>query len=266
MFDNDEYKKQIVVNKNFLKSVFYGAFISRIVLNYNINSAISAGSELSKRILDIFKLELAFPSDQEFYVVNTKKSNINELVNKKKEDNFKLDCVNINRSKLGVYNPLKDNNLYSFFSSNVIRKHLKEAGFINTKGFILDDPEKQLNCSPGKRINYNAESERERKLLIAVKENEKRSNKSIKKHLINKSKVLHDTSIRDLEKQSRIKDYSSDYNLLLPSYAKNQKLKPIKGYNSLITNNNVNDISDEFRVNINNILLIKIYFFFCYYY
>lgn len=243
----DEYKKQIVVNKNYLKSVFYGSFISRIILNYNINSAISAGCDLSKRILDLFKLELDFPSDPEFYVVNTKKTGLNEIVKKKKEDNFKLDCVNINKSKLDIYNPLKDNNLYSYFSSNVIRKHLKEAGFINTKGFILDDPEKQINCSP-KKMNNKLDNDREKKLLIAIKENENRNNKHIKKHLIHKSKVLQDTSIRELEKQYRIKEYSPDYNMLLPSYAKNQKLKPIKGYNTLHTNSSNIDKTFENKV------------------
>lgn len=234
----DEYKKHIAVNKDFLKSIFFGTFLSRYAQGNSLCSSITSGSDLTKRILDLFKLELAFPTEQEFYLVTTKKANQSETQNKNKEQNFKLDCININRSKLNVYNPLKDNNLYSFFSSNIIRKHLKDAGFINTKGFLLEDPEKGAH-SPTKSNNY-LDSEREKKLLLAIKENEKRTNIQVKKNLINKSKVLHDSSIKELEKQARIKDYTKEYHTLLPSYQKSNRLKPIKGYSSLVTSKSIN--------------------------
>lgn len=130
---------------------------------------------------------------------------------------------------------MRDNNLYSFFSSNIIRKHLKDVGFINTKGFLLEDPEKKARSSSKGRNNYDFE--REKKLLIAVKENEVKSKDNVRRNLIAKSKQLHDSSIKELEKQSRIKDYTNEYHVLLPSFTnKGTKLKPIKGYSTLVTN------------------------------
>ncbi len=227
----EEYKKQCAVNKELLKSIFFGGYLSRFLNGFNISSSVKAGSEITKRILELLKLELDFPLESDFYLISIKKINDSELNIKQKETNFKLDCINKNQSSLNTYNPLRDNNLYSFFSSNIIRKHLKDIGFINTKGFLLEDPEKKVRSSSKGRNN---DFEIEKKLLIAIKENESKSKEKIRKNLINKSKLLHDASIKELEKQSRIKDYTKEYHLLLPSFDyKTKKLKPIKGYSSL---------------------------------
>lgn len=212
----DEYKKQVFVNKELLKSVFIGGFLSRYLQKVSIHSSVSTGSEISKRILELLKLELDFPLESDFYLVSVKNLNKNHADIEKKEKNFKLDCTNINQSRLGEYNPLKDNNLFSFFSSNINRKHLKNVGFINTKGFILEESDKKVYSSKEKDVN---EVEREKKLLIAVKENEAKSKEQIRRNLINKSKQLHDQSIRDLEKMSRIKDYSKENQVMLPSFS-----------------------------------------------
>jgi hypothetical protein len=212
----DEYKKQVFVNKELLKSVFIGGFLSRYLQKASIHSSVSTGSEISKRILELLKLELDFPLENDFYLVSVKNLNKNHADIEKKEKNFKLDCTNINQSRLGEYNPLKDNNLYSFFSSHINRKHLKNEGFINTKGFLLEESDKKVYSSKEKDVN---EYEREKKLLIAVKENEAKSKEQIRRNLINKSKQLHDQSIRDLEKMSRIKDYTKEYQVMLPSFS-----------------------------------------------
>lgn len=227
----EEYKKIITLNKDLLKSTFYGTFVSRTVSGYNHYSSLQASIEITQRVLELLKLELPFPIEPEFYIVSTKKANQGVIVNKKKEENFKLDCVNINKSKLSTYNPLTDNNLHSFFSSNIIRKHLKNSGFINTKGFILEDPEKKL-----KSTSPCSDPEKNKKLLIAVKESEAKQKISVRNSLIVKSRQLHDPSIKDLERQVKIAEYSKEYNMLLPSYdLKSSKLKPIKGYTTLMT-------------------------------
>lgn len=227
----EEYKKLIALNKDLLKSTFYGTLVSRTVSGYNHYSSLQAAIEITQRILELLKLELPFPLEPEFYIVSTKKANQGVILNKKKEENFKLDCVNINKSKLGIYNPLTDNNLHSFFSSNIIRKHLKNSGFINTKGFILEDPEKKL-----KSTSPCSDPDKNKKLLIAFKESEAKHKISVRNSLIVKSRQLHDPSIKDLERQVKIAEYSKEYNMLLPSYdLKSSKLKPIKGYTTLMT-------------------------------
>lgn len=229
----DEYKKHLALNGQFLKSVFFGGFLSRF-LNFNGHvPSVLAGSEIVKRILELYKLELEFPNDPQFYNVVIKKSKANDgnLKERQKESNFVLDCINVNSSKLGSYDPLSDNNLYSFFSSMTIRKHLKEVGFINTNGFILGDPERR-NLGSSKDKALDDQGEKERKLLIAVQENEAKKKQSMRKNLINKSKQLHDPSIMELEKLVQTREFTKDKHKQLPSfeYGKSQRLRPIRGY------------------------------------
>ena len=230
----EEYKKHILVNKAMLKSVFYGGFFSKFFSSNNILGSLNVSIEITKRILELYKLDLDFPLHADFYIVNLKKNSKNDIAQKQKEDKFVLDCVNLNRSKLETYNPLCDNNLFSFFSSNVIRKHLKQVGFINTKGFILDDPSKITpNTALKDKSAYEIELEKEKKLLIAVVENERRD-KEIKKKLYQRSKYLHDYSVKELEKMVKINDFNRKSNPVLPSFViSSSKLKPIKGYSSI---------------------------------
>lgn len=235
----EEYKKLIISNKDNFKSYFYGGLLSKFLNGQNMLSGLYVGTEICKRILELYKLNLEFPTDQEFYIVSVKKEFLkNNIYEKQREESFVLDCVNMNKSKLSVYNPLKDNNLYSFFSSNVIRKHLKNVGFINTKGFILDDPSK-VTFSPNLKEKSSAEfeNEKEKKLLIAIKENEQRSKVNIKKNIVSRSKYLHDSSMKELEKLVRINEYNPNNNPQLPSFnSKFMKLKPVKGYKGVATN------------------------------
>lgn len=235
----EEYKKIIISNKDNLKSYFFGGLLSKFLNGQNILSGLYVATEICKRILELFKLNLDFPTDQEFYIVSVKKEFLkNNIYEKQREESFVLDCVNMNKSKLSVYNPLKDNNLYSFFSSNVIRKHLKNVGFINTKGFILDDPSK-VTFSPQLKDKSSAEfeNEKEKKLLIAIKENEQRNKMNIKKNIVSRSKYLHDSSMKELEKLVRINEYNPNNNPQLPSFnTKFMKLKPVKGYKGIAAN------------------------------
>ena len=58
-----------------------------------------------------------------------------------KENGFVLDCTNKQKSTMKDYVSLYDYHLRSFFSSETIRKNLKNKGFIDSKGFIMYDPE-----------------------------------------------------------------------------------------------------------------------------
>lgn len=246
----EEYKKNIAVHRYFLKAVFLGGFLSKYSSGFGVVNSVIAGIDITKRILEILRLDLEFPIEADFYIINIKRpGEQSNIVEKTKEDNFVLDCININKSKLNHYNPLKDNNLFSFFSSNVIRKHLKEVGFINTKGFILEDPSKLTANSPLRdKQNYEIEIEKEKKLLIAIKENEQRDKVSVRKNLSNKSKYLHDVGVKELERLVRTNDFNAKSHAQLPSFdVKFSKLKPIKGYSSLVTNKSLDKVSNIFN-------------------
>ena len=241
----EEYKSNITIHKEFLKSVFNGSFIYKILYDHGIELSVNCSVELTKRVLEIFRLNMEFPTNPEFYIVNIKKSN-SSILEKQKEDNFVLDCINKNKSSLGYYNPLRDYNLHSFFSSNVIRRHLKNVGFINTKGFLLEDPSKGQANSPLRKSNkYDYDLEKEKKLLIAIQENEQKNKENVRKSLLNRSKYLHDVQVMELERQVKTYEYKVETHPILPSFEKSMKLKPIKG-NSLASKSMI--VSDKVSI------------------
>ena len=65
---------------------------------------------------------------------------LEKLVSDSKEGGFILDCTNKSKSTLKDYVALYDYHLRGFFSSQLIRKYLKNKGFIDSKGFIMYDP------------------------------------------------------------------------------------------------------------------------------
>lgn len=226
----EEYKKQIDLHKPFLTSVFFGGFFSKFVSNTGIELPFLMACEITKRCLDLFKLGLEFPLENDFYIVTVKKSSLLGFKEKQlqKEKGFVLDCTNLNNSKLNDYNPLFDNNLSTFFSSNVVRRHLNEQGFINTRGFLLLDTKHKKPCllvdkSADRYIN------RDKNLMLAVKENTVKSDyENVERILKNKSKMLNDPSITQLERLAMTLKYSPEKNKQLPSvYDSSIYFKPI---------------------------------------
>lgn len=173
----DEYKKTIAVNNPFLNSIFYGGFLSKYLRFQNVYPAFLVATEISKRILEVLRNSLILPEDSEFYIVKLPKQKIEYDIEKntlkKKEEKFILDCVNKNSSTLKYYNPLFDDHLNSFFSSETIRKQLKHKGFINTNGFVLYDSvyRSALEKSPPKFKGSEDLYEKEKKLLNVIKQN-----------------------------------------------------------------------------------------------
>lgn len=224
----EEYKKQYELNRPFLNSVFIGGLLSKLLNNGGYEYSFYISSEITKRCLDLLKLGLEFPLDNEFYYVSTKKSHaINGYEKKvKQEKGFVLDCTNIVNSKLNEYNPLFDNNLSSFFNSQVVRRHLNDMGFINTRGFLLLDTKHKKNSL---LIEKSAEKvlKRDKNLMIAVKENSAKMNQeNLEKILHYKSKALNDPSITQLEMLAHTLNYSPLKNKQLPSFSESTFYKP----------------------------------------
>jgi hypothetical protein len=127
--------------------------------------------------LELFKNKIDFPNDPEFYLVKLQKTKIVKDIKlqklRKKEEQFVLDCVNKKNASIKFYNPLFDEHLNAFFAGGVIRKQLKDKGFINTNGFVLYDPTYK-NIEPPKNVKIKQRlntSEKERNLLHAIKNN-----------------------------------------------------------------------------------------------
>jgi hypothetical protein len=140
----DEYKKCIAINYKLLKSVFLGCFLYQYMQKQSYYTDFISGEQIARRMLEALKNNWTIPKDNSFYQVVIDKNMVDEQVRReilqKREEEFVLDCVNVNQSKLKFYNPLYDTHLSYYFSSSITKKNLKEAGFINTKGFILSRP------------------------------------------------------------------------------------------------------------------------------
>ena len=255
-----EYKKQYDNNRNFLNAVFMGGFLSKLLNNGGYDYSIFFGTEITKRCLDIFKLELEFPLEPEFYLVsNNSSGSLNYIEKKNKQERgFVLDCTNVVNSKLNDYNPLFDNNLTSFFNSNVVRKHLNDMGFINSKGFILLDTKKKNTLL----LEKSAEKvlKKDKNIMIAIKENSNKMNhENLERTLHYKSKQLNDPSIVQLEMLAHTLSYSPLKNKQLPSYSESNyfykpinlgktKLNPLnKDYNKTTQNLSYNKVDTEER-------------------
>merc|ERR1711957_1024218 len=105
----DEYRKIMAVNNSYFKSIFFGGYFSSFVFNLDHYQSFIAGAESTKRILEIFKNKIDFPTNPDFYaIVSQKKKMEKDLHSKKlrnKEEKFVLDCNNKTNSKIKCYNP-----------------------------------------------------------------------------------------------------------------------------------------------------------------
>ena len=145
------YQELIKTDYNSLKSVYFGAFLNRLIRQESFAICLKASLKCVIKYIDIKKFGLDVPTVQNYYEIKANKKNkkvkINkyenkiEIKNKQLENRFVLDCTNLN-NKINTYNSLYDVNCISFFNSKEIRKHLQRQGFINKKGKILVDPQK----------------------------------------------------------------------------------------------------------------------------
>jgi hypothetical protein len=174
----DDYKKYLVLNHQLLKSIFIGGFLSKLVNKNSFYPSFLVGSEITKRVLELLKNKLDYPLQPEFYTVKLQKTKIEKEMEteylRTKEQKFVLDCINKNSSTLRYYNPLLDDHLHSYFASGLVRKQLKDKGFIDTKGFILYDSvyRSSIGASPKRKPQHTVitDSEKEKQLLYAIKQ------------------------------------------------------------------------------------------------
>ena len=146
-----EYKEIIKNNKNDC----YSLFLSSIVLSMAASAhkctsaevvypSFLVGVELVKRKIECIKNKMPIPNDENFYKVKINLKALAKELEKfsagDKESGFVLDCTNKSKSSLKEYVSLYDYHLKNFFSSNIIRKELKDKGFIDSDGYIMYDP------------------------------------------------------------------------------------------------------------------------------
>jgi hypothetical protein len=216
----DDYKKLLAINNSFLRSTFLGGFLSRKVYRKSFQTCFTAGCETIKRMIELIRFNLNYPVDPKFYLVKIKKEKKskkqiidNEL--KKKEKQFVLDCVNSTNSKLKEYKPLLDDNLKSYFGSFFVRKHLKNLGFINKKGVILEDPDvKKLGIVKSKKLVNKYETER--KALLKMIENNEMMKLQIE-NIFNSQNNLQNANLEEIAKTSRIINFNQTAQKKLPS-------------------------------------------------
>jgi hypothetical protein len=141
--------------------------------------------EVIKKKLECEKNDLVF--DENIYKVKLDekiiKKNLQMFSSGGKENGFVLDCTNKEKSTMKDYVSLYDFHLRTFFSSETIRKDLKNKGFINSEGFIMYDPE-------------------HRNIM------RQKNNRNKKKKLISNEEIMN--SIKVIDVPSNIKDKEID--------------------------------------------------------
>lgn len=161
--DINDYCKLLIDNSDLIKSIFVGGLLSRLFNKKSYQTCVTAGNEIVRRVIDLIRYDIDFPTTQVFYEILVKKPKTlsnRQLDIKKKEDQFVLDCTNVISSQKKNYNPLYDNMCASYFHSPHHRLHLMKLGFTNKKGLILQDPTaKEYICTQDKSLIYNYEKQ-----------------------------------------------------------------------------------------------------------
>ena len=221
-----EYKSIISEHK----SEFYSLFLSEMVSSMGnsapkcttpeaIIPAFLTGIELVKRKVELLKHKIEIEDEENFYRIKKNPKAIAEQLEKlaqgQKEGGFKLDCTNLITSNKKEYVSLYDYHLKNFFSRDVIRKELKEKGFINNKGYIRYDPVYRsvmgTNNNNKKVLN---EKEKKNKIISSIKD-------------INILSRLKDKEI-DCEKAAKNEKFTTDKKIPFKKEKKHKKHKKKK--------------------------------------
>ena len=144
-----QYQEIIKENKNDYYSIFACLAAHEISAAHNISTEVIYPSfltslEIIKRKVECQKNQITTINDDQIYKVKINEKalqqELEKLASDSKEGGFILDCTNKSKSTLKDYVALYDYHLRGFFSSQLIRKYLKNKGFIDSKGFIMYDP------------------------------------------------------------------------------------------------------------------------------
>ena len=216
----NEYKKISNDNFDYLKSIFIGGYLSRLFNHRNFNTCFVAGNESIKNIIYYLKNKFDLPKDKKYYEIKVRKAKSEksekELMNEKKENNFILDCTNINNSRKKEYNSLFDSYCISFLGKENNRKFLLKRGFINKNGYILNDPDKQKFSitirKKRKIINYDKQQNK----LYEINSNNKTFKNQLKSLIFNYP-IENNSTIEPLLPISKVYNFELQYNKKLPS-------------------------------------------------
>lgn len=116
------YKNEL--NNNYQKyfGVFFGSFLGNFLKynnNENVFQSLLISMDTTKKILEINLNGYDIPPCPEFFQISIPQkylvNNTIDVLNRKKEKSFVLDCINQKSSKANDYNPLKDKHLKNFF-------------------------------------------------------------------------------------------------------------------------------------------------------
>ena len=144
-----KYQEIIKENKNDYYSIFACLAAHEISAAHNISTEVIYPSFLTsldiiKRKVECQKNEITTINEDQIYKVKMNEKalqqELEKLASDSKEGGFILDCTNKSKSTLKDYVALYDYHLRGFFSSQLIRKYLRNKGFIDSKGFIMYDP------------------------------------------------------------------------------------------------------------------------------
>ena len=159
----NQYKSIIQENKD----EFYNTFCSLML------GAISSGNKdlveeifiSFKNALTIIKKEIECKKNKiEFNpskLIDYKTIQISSRQNRQnysligKEKGFVLDCMNVEKSKIKDYVPLKDKNLKWYYRSKSNMKYLVQRGFVDKEGYIMYDKEYRKVYGSPYRIRNN---------------------------------------------------------------------------------------------------------------
>ena len=146
----NKYKSILTKFKNDYYDVFISLTQHEISANHGILTSeiiyptFLTGVDIIKRQVELEKNGITKVDEDTIFKVKIKEKTLKQELEKLsingKEGNFVLDCTNKNKSILKDYVSLFDYNLKDFFSSDIIRKNLKNKGFIDSEGYIMYDP------------------------------------------------------------------------------------------------------------------------------
>ena len=152
----EEYKKIIKENYEEYSNILLGCNIQKIceggATEENIYMSYLSGIEIIKKKIEFKRYDLKEPTESNFFKVNPSKNvisrKLSQLILRKKEGQFKLDCDNKKKSKYIEYNPLLDKNLNLYFKSHANEQRLKTGRFITEEGNIIYDNVYKESLSP----------------------------------------------------------------------------------------------------------------------
>ena len=108
-----------------------------------IYPAFLTGVDLVKKKVEFKRNKIQITEDSNFYKIKKHPKvlaqELEKLAKSEKEGKFLLDCTNLITSNKKEYVSLYDYHLKNFFSSQIIRKNLKNKGFIDSEGYIMYD-------------------------------------------------------------------------------------------------------------------------------